>query len=82
MQYHSGELVQRGDRVRLHGEDGQIDFIVDRETGDQQNDWYLRTSGPGVMILSGAFGSVYLRDPHEKARLVFVSRSSGDSTND
>jgi hypothetical protein len=38
--YQSGKEIQRGDRVRLHGEPGEIELVAD--TVDDPNDWYVK----------------------------------------
>lgn len=75
--YQSGDEIQRGDRVRLHGELGEIEFIAD-PLGDP-SDWYVKEHGGGVMIVEPkSFGRLFInaRDIPEYEDLEFVSRGS------
>ena len=57
----------------LHGEPGEVDFVVDGFSGDADMDWYFNDCGPGVMVLEPKhFGSAYV--PGDWEDLVFVSR--------
>lgn len=47
--YQSGEEIKPGDRVLLHGEPGEVEFVVD-PLSDPAN-WYVTEYGGGVMIL-------------------------------
>src|SRR5574340_690277 len=55
--YPSGEAVQAGDRIKYHGESGQVEFVVSRPQGDPAHDWYLQEfPGGGIMIRAAGFG--------------------------
>jgi hypothetical protein len=74
--YHSGEQVKRGDRVHLHGESGEIEFVAD--PGDDPNDWFVEKFGGGVMVVEPkVFGRLFIDAPVSHCDdLEFVSRSS------
>jgi hypothetical protein len=69
--YQSGDEVRRGDRIRYHGEPGEVEFVVTELTGDPQMDWYVREfSGGGIMIKASGFGNVFLPEADEHLELV------------
>jgi hypothetical protein len=71
--YCSGEQIEQGDRVLLHGEPGEIDFVAD--PARDPLDWYVTKCGGGVMIVEPkVFGSLFVPDPQEYEDLEFVSR--------
>ena len=75
--YQSGQEIQRGDRVRLHGEPGEIEFIAD--PAHDPNDWYVKEFGGGVMIVEPkSFGRLFINagDIPGYEDLEFVSRGS------
>jgi len=74
--YQSGEQIKSGDRVRLHGEQGEIEFIAD--SVDDANSWYVETYGGGVMVVEPkVFGHLFISAPvSDYEDLEFVSRSS------
>jgi hypothetical protein len=74
--YQSGEQIKRGDRVRLHGEPGEIEFVAD-PAGDP-SDWFVKEYGGGVMIAEPkVFGSLFINAPVSQYEdLEFVSRGS------
>jgi len=73
--YQSGEDIQRGDRVTYGGNVGTIELVVERLTGDPENDWLFENHGTGVMVVEPkVFGRVYLHVPHDEEDLVFVAR--------
>ena len=58
--YPSGEPIEAGDRIRYHGEQGYVEFVV-AERGDPAFDWYRdQFPGGGAMIVADGFGSVFL----------------------
>src|SRR5215467_9213662 len=62
LKYGSGEEIQPGDQVVLHGEPGEIEFVVESLAGDPEMDWYIRELGPGVMVREPKqFGTTYIR---------------------
>jgi len=78
--YQSGEEIKPGDRVFLHGEPSQIDFIADpADPATNPEDWYVTECGGGVMVLEPrCFGRLFLHDPSDfdYEDLEFVSRSA------
>ncbi|HTD42776.1 MAG TPA: hypothetical protein VK687_01295 [Bryobacteraceae bacterium] len=72
--YRSGEQVKPGDRVRLHGEPGEIEFVADPM--DDPDDWYVKQYGGGVMIVEPkAFGRLFINSPVSQYEdLEFVAR--------
>ncbi len=80
--YNSGEEIQAGDQIKLHGHPGRVEFIVTRYTSDPAMDWYIDEFGGGVMIKDDDVGSIFLsvENIEEDEGLEFVSRArNGDS---
>lgn len=75
MRYQSGDKIQRGDKILLHGEPGVIEFIVEALNGDPALDWYLKEHGPGVMVVDPNAGRTFISDTESAEDLQFVSRS-------
>ena len=74
--YPSGSEIRKGDRVLLHGEPGEVEFVLDGENNPE--DWPAQDYGRGVMIVEPkVFGRLFLReaDIGEYQDLVFVARS-------
>ena len=66
----------RGDRVMLHGEPGEIEFVADKLVGDPAMDWYVQELGGGVMVVEPkVFGRVFLRETEDAEDLVFLARA-------
>jgi hypothetical protein len=74
--YKSGEQIQPGDRVLLHGELGEIEFVAD--PADDPNGWFVQQLGGAVMIIEPrVFGSLFLdATVSDYDDLEFVSRGS------
>ena len=74
--YRSGEQIKRGDRVRLHGEPGEIEFVADPL--DDPHDWLVKQYGGGVMVVEPkVFGTLFIDAPVSQYEdLEFVSRSA------
>ena len=72
--YQSGQQIDRGDQVLLHGEPGEIEFIADPM--DDPDDWYVKEYGGGVMIAEPkVFGTLFIHAPvSQYDDLEFVSR--------
>jgi hypothetical protein len=71
--YRSGEEIRKGDRILLHGEPSEIEFIVD-PANDPEN-WHVTEHGGGVMIFEPkSFGRLFVSDPQNDEDLEFVSR--------
>jgi len=74
--YQTGEEIRKGDRVLLHGEPGEIEFVADATIGDSARDWYVEEQGGGVMVIEPkCFGRAFLTETHTAENLVFVSRA-------
>jgi hypothetical protein len=77
--YVTGEAIQAGDRVRYHGEQGRVDFVVTDSAGQASLDWYLREfPGGGAMIVAEGFGSVFLTVDDLDDFLEFVARKTDE----
>ena len=74
--YQSGEQIERGDRVLLHGQPAEIEFVAD--AADDPNDWFVTEYGGGVMVKEPKFfGLLFIDTPvNDYDDLKFVSRSS------
>ncbi len=74
--YQSGEEIKARDRVLIHGEAGQIEFVA--EVASDPEDWYVKTFGGGVMVIEPkCFGSLFIAAPvSEDEDLEFLSRES------
>ena len=73
--YQSGERIQTGDVVSLHGEPGVVEFVADPI--DDPGNWYVKEFGGGVMIVDGAFGNLFIDAPvSDYNDLEFITRSS------
>lgn len=75
LNYQSGEEIKPGDRVLLHGEAGEVEFVADQ--GGDPDDWYVKEYGGGVMIVElepRAFGRVFIVEPETDEDLIFVAR--------
>jgi len=75
--YKTGEEIRAGDRVKLHGHGGQVEFVVTVPTGDPAMDWYVDEFGGGVMLIDDRIGRVFLSVENltEDGGLVLVSRA-------
>ena len=72
--YLSGEPVMKGDRIRYHGEPGEVEFIADGT--DPETGWYAQQFGVGCMITATRFGSVFTHPrTADWEDLEFVSRA-------
>jgi hypothetical protein len=74
--YFTGEEIRRGDRVLLHGEAAEIDFVLDGENNPEA--WPAEEYGRGIMISEPkTFGYLLLGEAHigSYEELEFVSRS-------
>lgn len=72
LKYASGEEIQPGDRVRYHGEPGQVDFVA--KPDDPKTSYYIQQFGSGCMITAQGFGAVFVIHPGQDEDLKFVSR--------
>jgi hypothetical protein len=74
--YQSGEQIELGDRVRLHGEPGEVEMVADPVR--DPNDWFVKEYGGGVMIAEPkVFGRLFIHAPVSYYDgLEFVSRKA------
>ncbi len=72
--YKSGEIVSPGDRVLLHGNPGNIEFVADAD--EKPDDWYVKEFGGGFMVVEPkVFGRLFLTPQDEDYfHLEFLSR--------
>jgi hypothetical protein len=74
--YQSGEEIRQGDRVLLHDELGEVEFVLDGE--NNPDDWPAHRYGRGIMIVDPKiFGWLFVpeEDIGSYEDLIFVSRS-------
>jgi hypothetical protein len=77
LKYQSGEEIRKGDRVRFHGEPGEIELVADPLVKDSETDWYVQQYGSGVMVVEHkVVGRAFLSDTGDAEELIFVSRST------
>ena len=75
--YTTGEDVRQGDRVRYHGEPGEVEFVITQASGDGSKDWYLEQCPEGgLMVNASGFGRVFLKTTDVDEDFELVSRSS------
>ena len=72
--YMSGEVIEPGDRIRYAGEPGEVEFVVDHGAVDEATAWYLEEHGPGCMIKTLRWGSIFLHATEEEEDLELVAR--------
>lgn len=74
--YRSGEEIRRVDRVLLHDELSEVEFVLDGETNPE--DWPADRYGRGIMIIEPKmFGHLFVPEEHlgSYEDLIFASRS-------
>ena len=77
LKYRSGEEIKRGDRVLLHGEQGEIELVA-ADPEDPEGSWYAKEFGGGVLISKAKkFGRLFIRasELQEYEDLEFLSRA-------
>ena len=72
--YRSGQIIQRGDRIRYAGGSGVVDFVADGDVADPETAYFVEEFGGGCMILTERFGRVFVERPEDEEDLEFVSR--------
>ena len=74
--YQSGEQIKARDRVRFHGELGEVKFVADPV--EDSSNWYVQEYGGGVMIFEPkVFGRLFVQAPVSQYHdLEFVARRS------
>jgi len=81
--YQSDVEIKAGDRIKYHGDPGEVEFVVTEPTGDPALDWDLEDHpNGGVMITASGFGRVFLSAEGipDDEDLEFVSRAPESST--
>lgn len=58
--YKSGEEIRAGDRIKLHGHPGVVEFVVGRRTGDHRMDWFFEEFDGGVMLIDDEMGKIFV----------------------
>ena len=71
--YASGEIIQKGDRVRYAGGSGIVEFVADPEVSDPETADFVDQPA-GCMILTEKFGNIFLDAPQDDGALQFVAR--------
>jgi hypothetical protein len=75
LRYLTGQEIQAGDRILLHGEPGEVEYVVVSRTGDVAIDWHLdEHPDGGIGIKNREFGNVFISAASLDDRLEFVSR--------
>jgi hypothetical protein len=72
--YPSGEIVQKGDRIRYAGGSGVVEFVADPDASDPEAAYFVDEFGGGCMILTERFGRIFLEAPQDDGGLEYVSR--------
>jgi hypothetical protein len=73
--YSSGEEIRKGDRVLVHGEAGEVEFIAD--PAESPDDWFVKDQGGGIMVLElKVFGRIFITKPETDEHLTFVARQT------
>ena len=78
LKYRSGEEIKVGDRIRFHGNEGEIEIVASPMDADPATDWYVTEYGGGIMVREPlVFGRAFI--PIDQLRscedLEFVLRS-------
>lgn len=71
--YPTGEIIQKGDRIRYAGGSGIVEFVADPDVATPETADFLEEV-QGCLILTEKFGSIFLEAPHDEGALEFVSR--------
>jgi len=71
--YPTGEIIQKGDRIRYAGGSGIVEFVADPGVANPETLDFLDQS-EGCVILTEKFGSIFLAAPQDDGALEFVSR--------
>ena len=76
LSYKSGEEIREGDHVLFLGEPGEIEEVADPDARNAEDDWFLKSEGPGILIREPKeFGRIYINsDTPDWDDLSFVSR--------
>lgn len=78
LRYHSGEEIQKGDRVLFHRKAARVEFVAN-DPDDPDHAWYVHEFGGGVMIEDSAVSGHTFIDADQLPEcedLEFISRSA------
>lgn len=76
--YTSGEEIRDKDRIKYHGEEGEVEFVITRPTGVADMDWYLEQfPGGGFMVNGKNIGREFITEQDTAEELEFVGRGQG-----
>jgi len=74
LKYRTGEVVMKGDRVLLSGEEGVVELVADENSNDPMSLWLLEEDRGGVMISQLRSLGRVLTSPEEDSDIEFVCR--------
>ena len=75
LRYLSGETIDKGDRVRYGTGSGVVEFVADPDVSDPETAFFVDEYGGGCMLLTEAYGRVFLTQPEHDVDLALVSRA-------
>jgi hypothetical protein len=78
--YISGEAIKKGDRIRYGSGSGVVEFVADPDVSDPETAYFVDEYGGGCMLLTEAYGRVFLTQPEHDEDLAFVSRAQTTPT--
>ena len=73
--YPTGEAILKGDRIRYGGSPGVVDFVADPFAFDPETQYYVDEHGGGCMLMTAAFGAVFLSEPDVDEDSELVARA-------
>ena len=81
LKYRSGEDIQKGDRVRFHGNAAEIELVAsDASDPDPEVAWHMKEHGGGILVLDPlASGRTFIpsNQINDYEDLEFISRGRG-----
>lgn len=80
LRYLSGEEIRRGDRVRFHGLQAEIEFSAS-DLNDPEHAWFVQQYGGGVMVKDlSVSGLTFIPVDQLKSYegLVFIARQKSE----
>jgi hypothetical protein len=76
LRYTSGQPIEKGDRVRYAGGNAVVEFVADPDVSDPESEYFVDEHGSGCMLLTEAYGRVFMTQPEHDEDLEFVSRAT------
>jgi hypothetical protein len=70
----SGDNIRSGDRVSYCGSNGVVELVADPDIASPETAWHVEQFGSGCLILTEAFGRVFVPDPEQSPDLELISR--------